>query len=233
MKRIFKRNQLIITTLAALIAVAGYLNYTEKNDMARKAKQEAARIEAAVAVEEGTDVVATGNEETSENIGDEGESEAVKESLDEVANQANSDDIESNDQDVQSTPGEAIFVNATGTVDFIVEAKLSKEYVRATSSENLNAIIENKDLSSAEKKAAVDKVVEIANISEKEIAAENLIMAKGFKDVVVTYTDGYVDVIIVSEVMDDTTRAQVEDIVKRKLEVAADKITINVIANKS
>ena len=50
---------------------------------------------------------------------------------------------------------------------------------------------------------------------------------------VVTYTDGYVDVIIVSEVMDDTTRAQVEDIVKRKLEVAADKITINVIANKS
>ena len=49
MKHIFKRNQLIITSLAALIAVAGYLNYTEKNDMARKAKQEAARIEAAVA----------------------------------------------------------------------------------------------------------------------------------------------------------------------------------------
>ena len=233
MKRRFKRNQLIITTLAALIAVAGYLNYTEKNDMARKAKQEAARIEAAAKAEEGTDVVATGNEEASANKGEEDEDETVNGATDETVNQANSDDIESNDQDVQSTPGEAIFVNATGTVDFIVEAKLSKEYVRATSSENLNAIIENKDLSSAEKKAAVDKVVEIANISEKEIAAENLIMAKGFKDVVVTYTDGYVDVIIVSEAMDDTTRAQVEDIVKRKLEVAADKITINVIANKS
>ena len=59
--------------------------------------------------------------------------------------------------------------------------------------------------------------------------AENLIMAKGFKDVVVTMTDGYVDVIIVSKEMDDTTRAQIEDIVKRKLEVSADKITINVI----
>ena len=233
MKRIFKRNQLIITTLAALIAVAGYLNYTEKNDMARKAKQEAARTEVAAKAEDGTDVVATGNEEASVSKSEEGENDTVKESSDEVVNQANSEDIESNEQDVQSTPGEAIFVNATGTVDFIVEAKLSKEYVRATSSENLNAIIENKDLSSAEKQAAVDKVVEIANISEKEIAAENLIMAKGFKDVVVTYTDGYVDVIIVSEEMDDKTRAQVEDIVKRKLEVAADKITINVIANKS
>ena len=223
MKRIFKRNQLIITSLAALIAVAGYLNYTEKNDKARKDKMEAAK----------TEVVAVGNEENSSTAVPEGESatgdESEKDSLSQDVNQANSDDIESNDQDVQSTPGEAIFVNATGTVDFIVEAKLSKEYVRATNSESLNAIIANKDLSSEEKKAAVEKVAEIADISEKEIAAENLIMAKGYKDVVVTYTDGYVDVIVVAEEMDDSTRAQIEDIVKRKMEVSADKITINII----
>ena len=202
MKRILRRNQLIITTLAALIAVAGYLNFTEKNDIARKDKLKGKPVAEA-------GVNANANESTEK--------------------EKSTDDIESNDQDVQSTPGEAIFVNATGTIDFIVEAKLSKEYVRASNSENLNAIIANKDLSTEEKKAAVDKVEEIADISEKEIAAENLIMAKGFKDVVVTMTDGYVDVIIVSKEMDDTTRAQIEDIVKRKLEVSADKITINVI----
>ena len=202
MKRILRRNQLIITTLAALIAVAGYLNFTEKNDIARKDKLKDKPVAEA-------GVNANANESTEQ--------------------EKSTDDIESNDQDVQSTPGEAIFVNATGTIDFIVEAKLSKEYVRATNSENLNAIIANKDLSTEEKKAAVNKVAEIADISEKEIAAENLIMAKGFKDVVVTMTDGYVDVIIVSKEMDDTTRAQIEDIVKRKLEVSADKITINVI----
>ena len=202
MKRILRRNQLIITTLAALIAVAGYLNFTEKNDIARKDELKDKPVAEA-------GVNANANESTEK--------------------EKSTDDIESNDQDVQSTPGEAIFVNATGTIDFIVEAKLSKEYVRATNSENLNAIIANKDLSTEEKKAAVDKVAEIADISEKEIAAENLIMAKGFKDVVVTMTDGYVDVILVSKEMDDTTRAQIEDIVKRKLEVSADKITINVI----
>ena len=163
MKRILRRNQLIITTLAALIAVAGYLNFTEKNDIARKDKLKDKPVAEA-------GVNANANESTEQ--------------------EKSTDDIESNDQDVQSTPGEAIFVNATGTIDFIVEAKLSKEYVRATNSENLNAIIANKDLSTEEKKAAVDKVAEIADISEKEIAAENLIMAKGFKDVVVTMTDG-------------------------------------------
>ena len=113
MKRIFKRNQLIITSLAALIAVAGYLNYTEKNDKARKDKMEAVK----------TEVVAVGNEENSSAPAVEGGSKTgdatEKDSLSQDANQANSDDIESNDQDVQSTPGEAIFVNATGTVDFI------------------------------------------------------------------------------------------------------------------
>lgn len=229
MKRIFKRNQIIITALAALIAVAGYLNYTEKNDMARKAKLEAnARAEAEIKLDEsvGADAVDVTGGEAEDSSAVDTKSE---ENTTDVAKQANGEDIKSNDQDVQSTPGEAIFVNATGTVDFIVEAKLSKEYVRATNNENLSAIVANKDLSSAEKKAAVEKVAEMADISEKEIAAENLIMAKGFKDVVVTYTDGYVDVIIVSKEMDDTTRAKIEDIVKRKLEVSADKITINVI----
>lgn len=225
MKRIFKRNQLIITALAALIAVAGYLNYTEKNDMARKAKLEAsakAEAETKGDVSAGVDAEAKPEDSTEDATAD-------GEKTGDVAAQTNGEDIKSNDEDVQSTPGEAIFVNATGTVDFIVEAKLSKEYVRATNSENLNAIIANKDLSSEEKKAAVEKVAEIADISEKEIAAENLIMAKGYQDVVVTYTDGYVDVIIISDEMDDSTRAQIEDIVKRKLEVSADKITINVI----
>ena len=212
MKRIFKRNQIIITALAALIAVAGYLNYTEKNDMARKARQEAS---SKAEVETATNVNASDMVDADNDTGD---------NVEQVDGEINS-----NDEDVQSTPGEAIFVNATGTVDFIVEAKLSKEYIRATNSDSLKEIIANKDLSSEEKKAAVEKVAEIADISEKEIAAENLIMAKGYNDVVVTFTDGYVDVIIVSEDMNDTTRAQIEDIVKRKMGVSADKITINII----
>ena len=34
MKRIFRRNQIIITTLAVMIAAAGYLNYSSKQEVA-------------------------------------------------------------------------------------------------------------------------------------------------------------------------------------------------------
>lgn len=208
MKRIFKKNQLIITALAALIAVAGYLNYTEKN-VDEKTKEASANENT-----EKTDVSQNGN---NENIGNDGISPV------------GSGDIESNDQDIEGTPGEAIFVNASGTIDFIVEAKMSKEYARVTMEESLQKIITNAELSEDERKAAVDRMVEITEVSEREMAAENLIMAKGYSDVVVTMTDDYVDVIIAASEMDSVTRAQIEDIVKRKLEVEADKITINVI----
>ena len=38
MKKLFKKNQMIITTLAVLIAAAGYVNYSGKYDSATKTK---------------------------------------------------------------------------------------------------------------------------------------------------------------------------------------------------
>lgn len=217
MKKIFKRNQLIITALAALLAVAGYLNYTEKN-IQEETKQAAAEEAQSEAEEENK-----GNADNAENTDDTDNTDV---------DVAGTGDIESNDVDVEGTPGEAIFVNASGTVDFIVEAKLAKEYARVSAKESLQLVLDNENLTSEEKQIAVDKMVELAEVSEREMAAENLIMAKGYSDVAVTMTDGYVDVIIVADELDMTERAQIEDIVKRKLQVEADKITINAIELK-
>ena len=219
MKKIFKKNQLIITALAALLAVAGYLNYTEKN-IKDEAKQATANKAQTEGTEEGTYSDKNNSKDTASENADSASGDA------EVADTT---DIESNDVDMEGTPGEAIFVNASGTVDFIVEAKLAKEYARASAQESMQLILDNESLSSEEKQAAVEKMVELADISEREMAAENLIMAKGYSDVAVTMTDGYVDVIIVADELDNTERAQIEDIVKRKLQVEADKITINAI----
>lgn len=218
MKKIFKRNQLIITALAALLAVAGYLNYTEKN-LQNDTRQAAA--------ESGQNTVKQDSEQNTaeDNVNTEGTGEG-----EEVAD---TQDIASNDVEMDGTPGEAIFVNAAGTVDFIVEAKLAKEYARVSAKESLQLVLDNQNLTSEEKQIAVDKIVELTEVSEREMAAENLIMAKGYSDVAVTMTDGYVDVIIVADDLEATERAQIEDIVKRKLQVEADKITINAIEVKS
>ena len=93
----------------------------------------------------------------------------------------------------------------------------------------LMEIVNNESLDEAAKQAAVNKLADISDTSQKEIAAELLLEAKGFSNAVVSVTDGNVDVVINSTKLDDTLRAQVEDIVKRR--VSADKITINICNN--
>ncbi len=181
MKKLFRKNQIIITGLAMLIAVAGYLKYADEGAASGKLTADASRK-----VED-----ETGNE-----------------------------------------PGEAIMVNADTSLDIMINAKLQREQVRAENKEQLMEIVNNVDLTEAEKKSAVDKVVELAEISEKELAAETSIMAKGVKEVVVNMLNDNVEVIVGAETLDDATRIQIEDIVKRTFEVGASNMTISLVSEK-
>lgn len=69
-------------------------------------------------------------------------------------------------------------------------------------------------------------MVELTDIAEKEAAAEILLAAKGFEDVVVSITDGQADMVVNMENVDDAGRAQIEDIVKRKTGISGENIVI-------
>ena len=71
--------------------------------------------------------------------------------------------------------------------------------------------------------------IAMTDIAEREAAAEMLLEAKGFSDVVVSITEDNCDVVLNMGEVTDAKRAQVEDIVKRKTNIAADKIVITPI----
>jgi len=118
-----------------------------------------------------------------------------------------------------STPGVAI----------LSEAKLLKEQTRAKNKETLLEIINSEGLSDEQKQSAVDTMVQMTAIAEKEAAAEILLEAKGFSDVVVSINGNAVDVVVNEAVLDDVMRAQIEDIVKRKTEIAPENIIISTV----
>lgn len=193
MKRI-KKNQVIITALAIMIAVAGYINYTGNL----------------------SDIISVKNTK-------------------EASADANSDEIVNNDAepDDQSLeePGTVILTSGGVSSSVISEAKLNREQVRAKSKETLLNIINNNEISEENKAAAVNELAQITEYSEKEIASELLLEAKGFGDVVVSIANGSVDVVVNTTSITDSQRAQIEDIVKRKTGLPASKITINVCNN--
>ena len=95
-------------------------------------------------------------------------------------------------------------------------------------------VIEHEDgsveqIPDTEKQAAIQSMIRMTEISEKENAAETLLRAKGFVDPVVSITEDQVDVVVNAVTLTDPERAQIEDIVKRKTEVGANGIVITLM----
>lgn len=199
MKRLFKKNQIIITTLAIMIAIAGYLNYSGKifgDADTKETNNNLANQELLDISDEGT--------ETSGDIA--------------------SQDHEVADAEVEGTPGEAVLTNGV-----VAEAKVTREQVRAKNKETLQSIIDNDKISEEQKKEAIAQMVHVTELAEKEAEVETLLASKGFKDTVVSLTDDAADIVVGNTELTDANLAQIEDIVVRKTEIPAANIVITPI----
>lgn len=212
MKKLFRRNQIIITTLAIMIAAAGYLNYAGKNEAGESA-YEAGMMEIS-------------DEDILEENALIAEQTETEETMTEIASL---DDPDEGMQAGYENPGEAVLTSGMNVSDYIANVQLSREQIRAKNKETLMNIINNANIEESAKQAAIQDMIKMTEISEKENAAETLLMAKGFADPVVSITDGKVDVVVNASVITDPQRAQIEDIVKRKAEVSADNIIITLL----
>ncbi len=210
MKRIFKKNQIIITALAIMIAVAGYLNFS---GTLLKDKADA------VSSSDNTLLV------TDENVYADTYTDDYSDivSLDaDVADESDTAKLDAPGTGV----GEAVLASSTVSDNVLAEAKLNREQVRAKSKETLLEVINNAEISDDQKQNAITAMTDMAQNAEKEAAAELLLEAKGFAGCVVSITDGSADVVVSETDLGDAQRAQIEDIVKRKTEISGENIVI-------
>lgn len=214
MKKIFKKNQFIVTFLAVLIAVAGYLNYADNADK----KKEAAKVNGTTyeSVYDGDNLL-TGDNDIESLDGEDANNKETKESAGE---------------ETTKEPGAAVLTNGTNLVSYMAQARLNREQIRSKNKETLLEVINNNDISEGEKKKAVKSMVKLTELNEKENTIETLLKAKGFDDIVVTISDKQADVIISEKEVDDAKRAQIEDVIKRKAGVSVDNITITPTGKK-
>ena len=253
-RKLFRRNQIIITTLAVMIAAAGYLNYAGKRDLEAGSRlSQAGSLELSeedlmaenLAAQSETvsdilsldndpaegEVAEAGPEDTSLTLGDNGAGGEASTQEGELSE--NSTDTgntgESADPAGYENPGEAVLTSGMSVADYIAGVQLSREQIRAKNKETLMSLINSTNIDEAAKQQAIQDMIRITEISEKENAAETLLMAKGFADPVVRITDDKVDVVIHASSITDPQRAQIEDIVKRKAEVGADQIIITLL----
>lgn len=206
MKKVVHKNQIVITTLAVLIAIAGYVTYDWKNGDESGQTKSVAKTDSVVQdslendydiqtdISDGEDLAAGSTENDGEN------------------------------------PGETVLTSAlTADSDYAAQVKLNREQVRSKNKETLQVIIDNANISEQQKQEAIDEMVALTDMAEKESSAEMMLEAKGFQNVVVSMNDDGCDVVLDMGDVTDAKRAQIEDIVKRKTGVPAENIVITPI----
>jgi stage III sporulation protein AH len=221
---VLKRNQVIITALVIMIAVAGYLNYLDSRVISPGiALNDQGEIAALIPDLSFIDDYAYG-EIGSAWVFDNNPAIAVSTHGDLDFNELL---LSLPESEYLTEAGEAVFVNSSRDSSYFVQAKLNREQSRATEKEILTDLINNANVESAQKAKAADNMLEIQKRIERESAAEAMIEAKGFSEVYVRINDDSVDVVVNKEALTDAEIAQIEDIIKRKTGMSENQIHIS------
>jgi len=261
-KKILRKNQIMITALAVMIAVAGYLNFAgtkigEEDFISVDGSSELTYDISdedmyAISLREDTDGMiqnyASGTGDDTDiasldtddvTITDNYLSSDMNAVSDSAIDTAAADDAASADTLAVNTdesgatvieqeiPGEAVFTSASG-VSTLAGAKLLKEQTRAQNKESLLEIIQNEELTEEAKKEAVDSMIALTEIAQKEADAQMLLEAKGFAQTVVSISGDKADVMVETANLTESQTAQILDIVQRKTDVAPENIIITV-----
>lgn len=246
MKKKFKKNQIMITALALMIAIAGYMqfsgNYLNKEELAQNEEgtdnmtEYSAELDIVTDEEEVVTMldmdlsdVNMENVTTTDGIITNAEDTYV--TSDDVISQmedgtGSEEQIAAAPTPETGTPGEAVYTSSVTQMS-LTDAKLLKEQTRAQNKAGLLEIINNTQLADSAKQSAVEKLVTLTDVAERELAAEILLEAKGFSSAIVSISGESVDVVLSSVDLTDAQRAQIEDIVTRKTGVSSENIIIS------
>jgi stage III sporulation protein AH len=241
--KLLRKNQFIVTMIAILIAVAGYLNYSEKliPNIEKKTKKvsdstyEDIYKDDTLISENGDilsmDIDLTSSEKNEERLGEKNkENESGETKNVEGENNESEDNKNEESEDDTDVPGTAVLTNSGVSIgDFAIQARMDREQIRSKNKENLQELINSDAISEEKKKEAVDAMVDIEKNTNLENEIETVLKAKGYEDIVVLLNNDSAEVIVNKNQIEDKDRAQIEQIITRKTDVKVSDIVITPI----
>ena len=214
--KVLKRNQLIVLVISLMLITAGYLNFTSNQENIMTSTI-ADRSDAAIGDAE---LVSTIPHE--ENVIEQNNVNAVIENkIEEGVTQ------EKTKEAASDITNEAEIVQTSTEDYYFTTAKLERNNMYSESLEIYQEMYNNINATAEAKVEALSKINNISNTKNAIMIAENLIIAKGFEDVVIFSNEGSVSVIVKIPELKQEEVAQIQNIVSRELNVGADIIHIS------
>ena len=211
--KVLKRNQLIILVVSLMLITAGYLNFTTNQENVATSTI-ADRSDAAIGDAEFVSTIPHEENVQEENTLVENNN-VTEESCDKQDNNV----VETNTAEVETkaTPQD------NSEDYYFTTSKLERNNMYSELLETYQEIYNNANATAEAKTDAITKINSINAI----MIAENLILAKGFKDAVIFVNEGSVSVVVKTDELKQEEVAQIQNIVARELNVGAEIIHIS------
>lgn len=219
MRTVLKKNQIIVFVIGLMIIAAGYLNFTNGNNLETGKltdSEELASIgDAKLVSGEAVDVNNTDLNNISNNISNEISSTVENTNTLEDDSQENiiANEIETSSQVTESD-------------DYFTRSKLERETMYSQRIESYQDILSNTNVSEAQKKTAQEEINKINNEQNAIMICENLIKTKGIEDLVIFVNGDSINVIVKGESIEKEEIAQIQNIVTREMEAEIGNIHI-------
>ena len=230
MKKILKKNQVIIYIIALMLVTAGYLNYTtntKNTDLETSMQMES---------NDDTQLADIGDAQlvSSNDVVSKEETNTISNSTNETAltenTQLNQNTINT-DGNTNSTTNETTINTSTtqqnnNDNDYFVKSKLERDTMYSQMIETYENVLNSSNSLETQKQTAIQEITKINETKNSIMICENLITTKGFSNNIVFVNGDSISVIIEAEELKQEEVAQIQNIISREMKAAIENIHI-------
>ena len=215
--KILKRNQLIVLVVSLMLITAGYLNFTTNQENIATSTI-AERTDTAIGDAEFVSTVPHNENKVEESAIVENDENAISNEMsNEQENLVETNATEQKQEESKKSENDYYFITS----------KLDRNTMYSETLETYQEMYNNANATAEQKQEALKKINNINNTKNAIMIAENLIIAKGFKNVVIFANEGSISVVIQADELKPEEVAQIQNIVSRELNVSAETIHIS------
>ena len=221
MKKLLKKNQVVVYVIALMLVVAGYLNFTTNNEQALETSLQMESDDMQIAdigdaKLANSDDVVTGSAENNERKEEEGK------------NQNNAENSNNENLTKENTTVQTSGTNIKEAGDYFVKSKLERDKMYSQMLETYENVLNSSNSLETQKQSATEEIKKINEIKNSIMVCENLISTKGFNNNIVFVNGESISVIIGSEQeLIKEQVAQIQNIISRELKANIDNIHIS------
>ena len=128
--------------------------------------------------------------------------------------------------DATSEPAAETINNTSEQNDYFETAVTEKQTARSKALEILNQTASNQSFDKEVRKEAQERILEIASITEKETAVENIARAKGYEKICVFVNEDSVDISVKKDNFSEEDVVKINEIAQNQLNVPTKNIKI-------